>query len=36
MMPIPGTGSIGHLEDNMGALDIALDDATFEELESAR
>ncbi len=36
MMPIPGTGSIGHLEDNMGALGIALDDATYAELESAR
>nr|WP_307843181.1 aldo/keto reductase [Arthrobacter sp. MSA 4-2] len=36
MMPIPGTGSIGHLEDNMGALGIALDDATYAQLESAR
>jgi aryl-alcohol dehydrogenase-like predicted oxidoreductase len=36
MMPIPGTGSIDHLEDNMGALNVTLDDATYEELESAR
>ncbi len=36
MMPIPGTGSIDHLEDNMGALNVALDDTTYEELESAR
>jgi aryl-alcohol dehydrogenase-like predicted oxidoreductase len=36
MMPIPGTGSIDHLEDNMGALSVTLDDATYEELESAR
>ncbi|RJU01818.1 aldo/keto reductase [Arthrobacter frigidicola] len=36
MMPIPGTGSIDHLEDNMGALEIALDDATYAQLESAR
>ncbi|WP_159802693.1 aldo/keto reductase [Arthrobacter zhaoguopingii] len=36
MMPIPGTGSIDHLEDNMGALGISLDDATYAQLESAR
>jgi aryl-alcohol dehydrogenase-like predicted oxidoreductase len=36
MMPIPGTGSIEHLEDNMGALGIPLDDATYAQLESAR
>ncbi|MCQ1950885.1 aldo/keto reductase [Arthrobacter sp. zg-Y859] len=35
MMPIPGTGSIGHLEDNLGAADISLDDATFAELDAA-
>ncbi|MCQ1957074.1 aldo/keto reductase [Arthrobacter sp. zg-Y826] len=35
MMPIPGTGSIGHLEDNLGAADIQLDDATFAELDAA-
>ncbi|WP_159615477.1 aldo/keto reductase [Arthrobacter zhaoguopingii] len=36
MMPIPGTGSMDHLEDNMGALGISLDDATYAQLESAR
>ncbi|MCQ1954198.1 aldo/keto reductase [Arthrobacter sp. zg-Y238] len=35
MMPIPGTGSIGHLEDNLGAADVQLDDATFAELDAA-
>ncbi|UWX97809.1 aldo/keto reductase [Arthrobacter zhaoxinii] len=35
MMPIPGTGSISHLEDNLGAADISLDDATFAELDAA-
>ncbi|MCQ1947658.1 aldo/keto reductase [Arthrobacter sp. zg-Y1116] len=35
MMPIPGTGSIEHLEDNLGAADISLDDATFAELDAA-
>ncbi|MCC9175382.1 aldo/keto reductase [Arthrobacter sp. zg-Y179] len=35
MMPIPGTGSISHLEDNLGAADIRLDDATFAELDAA-
>ncbi|WP_026533218.1 aldo/keto reductase [Arthrobacter sp. H41] len=36
MMPIPGTGSIAHLEDNMGAGNVSIDDATYEELENAR
>ncbi|WP_026550123.1 aldo/keto reductase [Arthrobacter sp. Br18] len=36
MMPIPGTGSIAHLEDNMGAGSVSIDDATYEELENAR
>ncbi|MCC9145987.1 MULTISPECIES: aldo/keto reductase [unclassified Arthrobacter] len=35
MMPIPGTGSIAHLEDNLGAANIELDDATFAELDAA-
>ncbi|MCC3274056.1 aldo/keto reductase [Arthrobacter zhangbolii] len=35
MMPIPGTGSIAHLEDNLGAANISLDDATFAELDAA-
>lgn len=36
MMPIPGTGSIAHLEENMGAAEVVLDDATFAELDAAR
>lgn len=36
MMPIPGTGSVAHLEENMGAADLVLDDATFAELDAAR
>lgn len=36
MMPIPGTGSIKHLEENMGAAGVALDDETYAELEAAR
>ena len=35
MMPIPGTGSIAHLEDNLGAANLSLDDATFAELDAA-
>ncbi len=35
IMPIPGTSSVEHLEENMGALDVVLDDATYEELEAA-
>ncbi len=34
MMPIPGTGSVKHLEENMGAANVVLDDAAFEALES--
>lgn len=36
VMPIPGTGSIAHLEDNMGAGNVSIDDATYEELENSR
>ena len=32
MLPIPGTGSVAHLEENMGALTVALDDGDFREL----
>jgi pyridoxine 4-dehydrogenase len=32
MLPIPGTLSVQHLEDNLGALDIDLTDAEFEAL----
>lgn len=35
MMPIPGTGSVQHLEENLGAAGVTLDDAAFEELEAA-
>ncbi|MCC3270176.1 aldo/keto reductase [Arthrobacter gengyunqii] len=35
MMPIPGTGSIAHLEENLAAADLVLDDATFAELDAA-
>ncbi|MDJ0322043.1 aldo/keto reductase [Pseudarthrobacter sp. PS3-L1] len=35
MMPIPGTGSIKHLEENLAAADLVLDDATYQELEAA-
>lgn len=35
MMPIPGTGSVKHLEENMGAAGISLDDDTYAELEAA-
>jgi aryl-alcohol dehydrogenase-like predicted oxidoreductase len=36
MMPIPGTGSIKHLEENLAAAGVVLDDATFAELQAAR
>ncbi|MDQ0799403.1 aldo/keto reductase [Arthrobacter sp. SLBN-112] len=35
MMPIPGTGSVAHLEENMAAAGITLDDDTYAELEAA-
>jgi pyridoxine 4-dehydrogenase len=35
MMPIPGTGSVKHLEENLGAAGVVLDDDTYVELESA-
>jgi pyridoxine 4-dehydrogenase len=36
MLPIPGTGSITHLEENIGAAAIELDEATYAEITSAR
>jgi pyridoxine 4-dehydrogenase len=33
MVPIPGTGSLAHLEENMRALDIILDDQDMERLD---
>jgi len=35
MMPIPGTGSVAHLEENLGARDLVLDDETFEAIDAA-
>jgi pyridoxine 4-dehydrogenase len=35
MVPIPGTGSVAHLEDNLGAAAISLSDEQFERLSSA-
>ncbi|MRJ75447.1 oxidoreductase [Aeromicrobium sp. SMF47] len=35
MLPIPGTSSIGHLEDNVGAAGIELTDEQFEALTNA-
>jgi aryl-alcohol dehydrogenase-like predicted oxidoreductase len=35
MLPIPGTGSVEHLEENMGALSLRLSDEDVETLEAA-
>jgi pyridoxine 4-dehydrogenase len=35
MMPIPGTGSVKHLEENLAAASVTLDDETYAELEAA-
>jgi aryl-alcohol dehydrogenase-like predicted oxidoreductase len=35
MMPIPGTGSVKHLEENLAAADITLDDEAYAGLEAA-
>jgi pyridoxine 4-dehydrogenase len=35
MVPIPGTGSVGHLEENMAAAELELDDATYAEISEA-
>jgi pyridoxine 4-dehydrogenase len=35
MLPIPGTSSVAHLEDNLSAANIALSDERFEELSAA-
>ena len=32
MLPIPGTGKVAHLEENLGAVHVALDPATMAEL----
>jgi aryl-alcohol dehydrogenase-like predicted oxidoreductase len=35
MLPIPGTSSVVHLEENLKARDLALSDAEWEDLEVA-
>jgi len=35
MLPIPGTSSLGHLEENIGAASVTLPDAVWEEIEAA-
>jgi aryl-alcohol dehydrogenase-like predicted oxidoreductase len=35
MMPIPGTGSVKHLEENLAAASVTLDDETYAQLEAA-
>jgi pyridoxine 4-dehydrogenase len=35
MLPIPGTGSVEHLEENVGAAEIELTDEEFETLDGA-
>jgi aryl-alcohol dehydrogenase-like predicted oxidoreductase len=35
MLPIPGTSSVAHLEENMGAADVRLTDEQFAELRDA-
>jgi pyridoxine 4-dehydrogenase len=35
ILPIPGTGSVAHLEENMGARDVVLSDAEFDALTAA-
>ncbi|HUD41107.1 MAG TPA: aldo/keto reductase [Dokdonella sp.] len=34
MLPIPGTGKVAHLEQNVAAVDVALDDAAFAALDA--
>ena len=36
MLPIPGTGSIAHLEENLAAAELELDDPTYAEITAAR
>lgn len=35
MLPIPGTSSVEHLEENVGAANVQLSDAEWQELEAA-
>jgi pyridoxine 4-dehydrogenase len=34
MLPIPGTGKVAHLEQNVAAVDVVLDDAAFAALDA--
>ncbi len=34
IMPIPGTSKVAHLEENLGAVHVTLDDATFEAISA--
>ncbi|HEY5980747.1 MAG TPA: hypothetical protein VIT41_14060 [Microlunatus sp.] len=36
MLPIPGTGSIAHVEENLAAAELELDDAIYTEITGAR
>ncbi|SDS97275.1 aldo/keto reductase [Microlunatus soli] len=35
MLPIPGTGSVAHLEENIGAASLQLDDEAYESIAAA-
>jgi aryl-alcohol dehydrogenase-like predicted oxidoreductase len=35
MLPIPGTGSVAHLEENIGAASLRLDDESYEQIAAA-
>jgi pyridoxine 4-dehydrogenase len=35
MMPIPGTGSVAHLEENLAAAGLELDDETYDKIAAA-
>jgi pyridoxine 4-dehydrogenase len=35
MLPIPGTSSVAHLEENLKAAEIFLSDAELKEIENA-
>jgi aryl-alcohol dehydrogenase-like predicted oxidoreductase len=35
MLPIPGTSSVEHLEENIGAGDVKLSDDEWNEIEKA-
>jgi aryl-alcohol dehydrogenase-like predicted oxidoreductase len=36
MLPIPGTSTLAHLEENCAAVNVTLSDATYEELTESR